>query len=621
MQISMDGRKIEAAPGMTVLQAARGAGIEIPTLCHVDGIEPRTSCFLCVVKAESHERLQPACVMPVAENMVVWTRSPEVMAARRTALELLFSDHAGRCVAPCAMACPAHLDIPGFIRRLRAGRLRDAAAIVRQQLVFPAVLGRICPATCENTCFRKEVDEAVSIRLLHRHVADADLASGHPWLPALKPASGKKVAIVGAGPAGLAAGWYLAQEGHACDLLDAAQRPGGLLWRIPDDLLDKSVLAAEIEVVLATGARFEADWRLGKDGSIEELTRKYDAVLIAIGASGAPDRFDPSNRPDPSDLSNLAAAQGIRAAAKGIEAHRDTLATNLPGVFAAGEAVSGPATLVRTVAAARRAVAAIHQRLCGESITGEPKPFYFASRGNGHEDHLKAILVLNGLTQDNPKTPGPELDLPSSQHSALSTQDSALSTQYSALSTQHSALSTQDSALSTQHSALSTQHSALSTQHSGLSTQDSALRTQDSGLSTQHSALNTQHSALSTQHSALIEAARCLQCGCLKEHTCRLRAFAAEHGINPYRFQGEGRSLEPDVSHAEVIYEPGKCILCGLCLWVAEAAGEERGLSFAGRGFPTRVTVPLGSSLPEGLRKAARQCAEVCPTAAFSVRE
>jgi len=579
MQISMDGRKIEAAPGMTVLQAARGAGIEIPTLCHVDGIEPRTSCFLCVVKAESHERLQPACVMPVAENMVVWTRSPEVMAARRTALELLFSDHAGRCVAPCAMACPAHLDIPGFIRRLRAGRLRDAAAIVRQQLVFPAVLGRICPATCENTCFRKEVDEAVSIRLLHRHVADADLASGHPWLPALKPASGKKVAIVGAGPAGLAAGWYLAQEGHACDLLDAAQRPGGLLWRIPDDLLDKSVLAAEIEVVLATGARFEADWRLGKDGSIEELTRKYDAVLIAIGASGAPDRFDPSNRSDPSDLSNLAAAQGIRAAAKGIEAHRDTLATNLPGVFAAGEAVSGPATLVRTVAAARRAVAAIHQRLCGESITGEPKPFYFTSRGNGHEDHLKAILVLNGLTQDNPKTPGPELDLPSSQHSALSTQ----------------------------HSALSTQHSALSTQHSA--------------LSTQHSALNTQHSALSTQHSALIEAARCLQCGCLKEHTCRLRAFAAEHGINPYRFQGEGRSLEPDVSHAEVIYEPGKCILCGLCLWVAEAAGEERGLSFAGRGFPTRVTVPLGSSLPEGLRKAARQCAEVCPTAAFSVRE
>jgi NADPH-dependent 2,4-dienoyl-CoA reductase/sulfur reductase-like enzyme len=528
----MDGRKIEAAPGMTVLQAARAAGIEIPTLCYVDGIEPRTSCFLCVVKAESHEHLQPACVMPVAEDMVVWTRSPEVMAARRTALELLFSDHAGRCAAPCAMACPAHLDIPGFIRRLRAGRLRDAAAIVRQQLVFPAVLGRICPATCENPCFRKEVDEAVSIRLLHRHVADADLASGHPWLPALKPASGKKVAIAGAGPAGLAAAWYLAQEGHACDLLDAAERPGGLLWRIPDDLLDKSVLAAEIEVVLGIGARFEGGWRLGRDGSIEDLSRRYDAVLIAIGASV--DAPSPGRRPD----LDLAAAQGIRAGAKGIEAHRDTLATNLAGVFAAGEAVSGPATLVRTVAAARRAVAAIHQRLRGESVTGEPKPFYFASRGNGHEDHLKAILVLNGLKEDAPKTRRAEAG--------------------------------------------------------------------PKGLG---------------ESGARHEAARCLQCGCLKEHTCRLRAFAAEHGINPYRFQGEGRSLEPDVSHAEVIYEPGKCILCGLCLWVAEAAGEERGLSFAGRGFPTRVVAPLGSSLPEGLRKAARQCAEVCPTAAFSVRE
>jgi len=467
MQISVDGRKIEAAPGMTVLQAARAAGIEIPTLCHVDGIEPRASCFLCVVKAESHEHLQPACVMPVAENMVVWTRSPEVMAARRTALELLFSDHAGRCVAPCAMACPAHLDIPGFIRCFRAGRLREAAAIVRQQLVFPAVLGRLCPATCENPCFRKEVDEAVSIRLLHRHVADADLASGRPWLPALKPASGKKVAIVGAGPAGLAAAWYLAQEGHSCDLFDAAERPGGLLWRMPDDILDKRILAAEIEVVLGIGARFEADWRLGKDGSIEELTRKYDAVLIAIGAfdrsgrsdqsdsSDPSDQSDPSNRSDPSDLSDLAAAQGIRAAAKGIEAHRDTLATNLAGVFAAGEAVSGPATLVRTVAVARRAAAAIHQRLRGESVTGEPKPFYFASRGNGHEDHLKAILVLNGLTQDNPKTPGPELGPQPSQDSASNTQHSALGTQHSALSTQHPALSTQHCIPSPQPSALS----------------------------------------------------------------------------------------------------------------------------------------------------------------------
>ena len=434
MRITIDGHEVEAAPGMTVLQAARAAGIEIPTLCHVDGIEPRTSCFLCVVKAESHEHLQPACVMPVAEKMVVWTRSPEVMTARRTALELLFSDHAGRCAAPCAMACPAHLDIPGFIRRFRAGRLREAAAMVRQQLVFPAVLGRICPATCENPCFRKQVDEAISIHLLHRHVADADLASGRPWLPALKPASGKKVAIVGAGPAGLAAAWYLAQEGHSCDLLDAAERPGGLLWRLPDDLLDKKVLAAEIEVVLGTGARFKADWRLGKDGSIEELTRKYDAVLIAIGAfdrsgrsdqsdsSDPSDQSDPSNRSDPSDLSDLAAAQGIRAAAKGIEAHRDTLATNLAGVFAAGEAVSGPASLVRTVAAARRAAAAIDQHLRGESVTGQPKPFYFTSRGKGREDHLKAILVLNGLKEDALKTPLAELAPHSSQHSAPGTQ-------------------------------------------------------------------------------------------------------------------------------------------------------------------------------------------------------
>ncbi|HUT25850.1 MAG TPA: ferredoxin, partial [Sumerlaeia bacterium] len=94
--------------------------------------------------------------------------------------------------------------------------------------------------------------------------------------------------------------------------------------------------------------------------------------------------------------------------------------------------------------------------------------------------------------------------------------------------------------------------------------------------------------------------------------------YGAEYGARPHRFGGERRALDPDASHPEIVYEPGKCILCGLCLAIAEEAGESRGLSFAGRGFATRVVAPLGGNLSEGLEKAARQCAEACPTAALS---
>jgi ferredoxin len=116
------------------------------------------------------------------------------------------------------------------------------------------------------------------------------------------------------------------------------------------------------------------------------------------------------------------------------------------------------------------------------------------------------------------------------------------------------------------------------------------------------------------------EADRCLRCGCAKRDTCRLRHYGALFGARPQRFQGARRELAPDATHAEIVYEPGKCILCGLCLRIAEAAGEAPGLAFVGRGFPTRVDVPFGDGFVSTLKKSARACAEACPTAALSLR-
>ena len=133
VNLTIDGRRIAVEPGTTVLGAAEWLGIRIPTMCHVQGIEPASSCFVCAVQIEGRRTLSPSCAMPVAEGMVVHTDSDDVRKARQMALELLLSDHAGECVAPCAARCPAGLDIPGFVcgtspRATRAGHGSHLAA-------------------------------------------------------------------------------------------------------------------------------------------------------------------------------------------------------------------------------------------------------------------------------------------------------------------------------------------------------------------------------------------------------------------------------------------------------------------------------------------------------------
>jgi len=145
VNLTIDGRRISVVPGTTILEAAQWLGIRIPTMCHVPGIEPASSCFLCAVQIEGRRTLSPACGMPVAEGMVVVTESEDVRATRKMALELLLSDHAGECVAPCAAECPAGLDIPGFVYGIVTGDTRRSMEVIADRLALPGSLGRICP--------------------------------------------------------------------------------------------------------------------------------------------------------------------------------------------------------------------------------------------------------------------------------------------------------------------------------------------------------------------------------------------------------------------------------------------------------------------------------------------
>jgi formate dehydrogenase major subunit len=219
---------------------------------------------------------------------VVSTDSDEVRAARKTALELLISDHTGDGIGPCRTGCPARLDIPNFISRIASGDHQKAAEIVTDDLTLPASLGRVCPRLCEERCRRCEAEEALSIRNLHRFSADHQRNAGGPHVPRKADPTRKRVAIVGAGPAGLAAAHHLLRRGHGTVLFDVHSQPGGMLrYGIPEFRLPRQVLDAEINVIRTLGGEIFPGKKLGRDFTLEELRRDFDAVFLAVGAQGS----------------------------------------------------------------------------------------------------------------------------------------------------------------------------------------------------------------------------------------------------------------------------------------------------------------------------------------------
>ncbi|HLB74892.1 MAG TPA: FAD-dependent oxidoreductase, partial [Sedimentisphaerales bacterium] len=379
-RLTIDNREVEVPAGSTILDAAAKLGIDIPTLCFLKDLDPSTSCMVCVVKIAGLPSLVPACATIATDDMKVESDSERVREARRAALELLLSDHLGDCMGPCQMTCPARMDIPLMIRHIAAGRLADAIATVKKDIALPAVLGRICPAPCEKSCRRAAHDDAVSICLLKRYVADVDLGSDNPYLPQCKPKRGKRVAIIGAGPAGLAAAYYLTQDGFDCTIFDDHDDPGGTLRYAlcgtgilpvrenhrqapPGDAdatrLPREVLEREIASIMKLGVEFRPQTRIGDALSIETLRRDFDAVFVAVG------KLDQAD----------AEAMGLQADKNGIVIEAATYQTSVPGVFAGGDAVRNRKLAVRSVADGKEAAAAIAQYILGQPVTGPQRPF------------------------------------------------------------------------------------------------------------------------------------------------------------------------------------------------------------------------------------------------------
>lgn len=187
--------------------------------------------------------------------------------------------------SPCRDACPSHVRAQGYVALIAEGRFDEALKVIRKDLPFPAVCGRVCPHPCEDACNRGEVDKPVAIQQLKRFVSDHEMKAGKAALPDVGPDSGKKVAIIGGGPSGLSAAWFLRLMGHKAVVFESSQKAGGMLrYGIPDYRLPQNVLDKEIQTFADLGVEIKCNSRVGENVQIDDLKNGYDALYIACGA-------------------------------------------------------------------------------------------------------------------------------------------------------------------------------------------------------------------------------------------------------------------------------------------------------------------------------------------------
>lgn len=674
VRLTIDGRDVGVERGTTILDAARRLGIRIPTLCHVGGFPPSGSCFLCAVRIDGRATLAPSCAMPVAEGMVVQTDSDEIRSSRRMALELLFSDHVGDCIGPCRTGCPARLDIPGFIALMTEGEDRRSAEVVADALTLPASLGRICPRLCEQRCRRCEVGEPLAVAHLHRFVADRDLASASPYVPRKEKASGKTVAIVGAGPAGLSAAYHLLRRGHGAVVFDAHPEPGGMLrYGIPEFRLPRHILDQEIAAVRALGGAFRLSQWMGRDFTLDDLRRGFDAVFLGIGAQGSHGLGCPGDdlampvvellgrvaegRPPEigrdvvviggGNSAMDAARSAVRLGAASVRVLYRRTRREMPCLMSEVEEAEAEGVRLETLVAPvrlERIEGGALRLTCQRMELGAPD-----ANGNGQPVPVPgsefaveagAVIAAIGQSVDVAALKGSGLALSAD---GIAADPVTLATNLGGVFAGGDSVTGADVAVRAvaagRLAAISIDqylggrpvqgHPEMLTVVMG-KLADAELAElfreieRTPGVRMPELAADARVKSFEEVELGLPpdvarqEGRRCMQCGCWKAASCRLRQYGTEYGADPLRFAGARRAFRRDDTHPEIVYEPGKCILCGAC--VVAAADEALGLAFDGRGFEATIAVPLRGTLFEALPTAARRAAEVCPTGAFALK-
>lgn len=307
INIKLNGNKLKVSPGETILNICLEQGYDIPHLCHDPKLKPFSSCFVCVVEIKGYKSHQPSCSTIVQEGMEIFTDTPEVRKSRKMALELMLSNHYADCLAPCTQSCPAGVDIQGYVSLTEKGLFQQAVELIKETNPLPAICGRVCVRPCEDKCRRQYTDDGspVGIDYLKRFVSDFDLVSESPVTPKVKESTGKKVAIIGSGPAGLTAAYYLQIEGVQADIYEKAEGVGGWLrYGIPEYRLPNAIVDQEVANITKLGVQIFTNQELGRNLQYETLDQNYDAVFLSIGAQNG-DLLGIGEKPAPNLISGI----------------------------------------------------------------------------------------------------------------------------------------------------------------------------------------------------------------------------------------------------------------------------------------------------------------------------
>lgn len=676
-RLNIDGKEVLGFPGQTILEVARENDIFIPTLCYDERTKIYGSCGLCMCEVEGNPKLCKACATEIAPNMVVNTQTERVIESRKTNLELLLSNHIGDCRPPCVKACPAETDCQGYVGLLANGEYEEALELVKNKIPLPASLGRVCPHPCEAECRRGLIDEPVSIQWLKRFLGDTDLASDERFIPEIEDETGKSVAIIGGGPMGLSAAYFLRQKGHDVTILESMPKAGGMLrYGIPEYRLPKEVVDDEIATIEAMGVEIVTDCKVGVDIPFETVRENYDAVLLGIGAwkstgvgckgedaegvIGGIDFLRKVVRNEAMDLGDSVAIVGggntamdacrtaVRLGAKTVyniyRRTKDEMPADLVEIVEAEEEgvifknLTNPLEVIADENGRVKQVVLQVMELGEPDASGRRRPI--AVEGKTETIDVDTLILAIGQAVDASMFTE---EIERTRKGAIKYDEKTFRTSLEGV---FAGGDCGNDKISIAVEAIADAKKVSEIIDAYLDGEDAEYReeyvvTRDDitaeDFEDRERMCRPQMSLLEaeerkdnflevipegySEEDAMAEASRCLECGCHDYYECKLIELANEYNVDPDRFAGDKNAVEFEDDHPFIVRDPNKCILCGLCVRVCDEVMGVGALGLVNRGFDTVVKPNLEKPLAESGCISCGQCVSVCPTGALQERQ
>ena len=672
INLKIDGIEVQGEANDSILDVATRYGIEIPTLCHSEKIKEFGACGLCVVEASNSPKLLRACATAISEGMDINTGTERVIRARTTALELLMSDHDGDCIAPCQQECPAETDCQAYVGLIANGQYGESLRVIKNKLPLPASIGRVCPHPCETGCRRKHIEDPVSIAQLKSFVADIDL-NCDSYIPEVLADSGKSIAIVGGGPAGLSAAYFLRQKGHAVTVFDMMPHMGGMLrYGIPQYRLPKEVLQKEIDLIAKMGVELKNNVKIPGDITLEGLQKEYSAVLVAVGAwvstpmrvagedtgnvFGGIDFLRSVIEQKPFDIGkNIAVCGGGNTA---MDACRTAIRLGAENVYIIYRRTKNemPADMVEIVEAEEEGVTFKYLTNPSEIISKDGKvsaiklqimalgePDASGRRSPVATDEYETLdvdSVIMAIGQKSDLAGFEALEI--SKWNTISADEQRYTTNLAGVFAAGDATNTGAGIAISAIAEAKKAANAISAYLEGVELEfktpilskrvvnssddlmpvEEIQRVKMAHLSPEARRSNFEEIMHGyTEEQAKCEASRCLECGCLDYYECKLINYANKYDIDLERLAGKGHSRREENTHPYIIRNEDKCILCGQCVRICSEVVGSSALGFVGRGFDTIVKPAMAEPLENTDCISCGQCVSVCPTGALIERQ